>query len=449
MSHSHSAGPWWRRTAVALLELDRATESRTDQEIAAEVEQNYRWNLGANLLDGAAFWFGLSFLSASTIAPLFVSKLTTSTLYIGLTAVIANGGWFLPQIFTARWTEGLPRVKPVAVKLGLFIERLPIWLLVVSAVVATYSPGAALAIFFVGYALRGLGAGAVGPAWQELVARWCPVERRGRFMGLANFLGAGAGAAGSVLTTWLLDAREFPDSFVIIFAIAAGAMTLSWVFLSLTREPAHPQVEHRPTSREFRAGLPEILRRDHNFRRFLVARSLMALGNLGLGFITVAAVRRWQVPDSAVGLYTAAYWLGQTAGTLSLGVLADRRGHKLSLEIGALAAVSAYALAWLAPVPDWYYAVFFLIGINSGAVLGSGILIALEFSQPGRRPTYAGLTNTAVGLVNITAPLVGTLLAGASYSWTSAASAVVSLFALTLMHWWVLEPRWHNGATSP
>jgi MFS family permease len=447
MTESQSVGPWWRRTAVALLELDHAVLPRSDQEIADEVEQNYRWNLSVNLLDGAAFWFGISFLSSSTIVPLFITKLTDSPLPIGLAAVISQGGWFLPQLFTARWTEGLSRVKPVAVNVGLLIERLPIWLLVLAAAIAAYAPGAALAVFFLGYILRSLGAGAVAPAWQELIARWCPVERRGRYMGLANFLGAGAGAAGSALTIWLLDAREFPQSFLIIFAVAASAMILGWLALSLTREPAQPPAQRRPTSREFRAGLPGIVRQDHNFRRFLVARSFMALANIGLGFLTVAAVRRWQVPDATVGLYTAAYWLGQTAGTLSLGFLADRRGHKLCLEMGLLVAVCAYSLAWLAPSPQWYYAVFALIGINTGALLGSGILISLEFAPPQRRPTYVGISNTTVGVFSIIAPLLGTWLAGTSYTWTFIASAIAGLFALGLLHWWGQEPRW--ATTTP
>jgi MFS family permease len=150
-----------------------------------------------------------------------------------------------------------------------------------------------------------------------------------------------------------------------------------------------------------------------------------------------------------VGLYTGAYWLGQMAGTLSLGFLADRRGHKLSLELGTLAAVGAYVLAWLAPAPAWYLAVFFLIGINTGSLLGSGILIALEFAPPRRRPTYVGLTNTIVGGVNIIAPLLGTWLASVSYRSAFAASAVAGLAGLILMHWWVREPRGTGAAIRP
>ena len=109
-----------------LLELDRPTPPRTDAEIAAEVERNYRWNFAVNLLDGAFFWFGASFASSTTILPLFISKLTSDPLPIGLLAVIAQAAWFLPQLFTANLIERLARKKPVVVNLGLFLERLPL-----------------------------------------------------------------------------------------------------------------------------------------------------------------------------------------------------------------------------------------------------------------------------------------------------------------------------------
>jgi MFS family permease len=413
----------------------------TPEEAAAEVARHYRWNLAVNLLDATAFWFAASFISAGTILPLFVSKLTDSPLAIGLVAVISQGAWFLPQLLTARWIEGLPRVKPVVVNLGFFLERVPVWLLVLSPLLATRSPTWALVVLFAAYAWRGLGGGAVAPAWQDLIARCFPVAGRGRFLGVANFLGAAAGAAGAALSTWLLQALPFAQNFVCLFAIAGGSATLSWFFLSLTREPAQTARPQPPSGRQFLAGLPRIIRQDTNFRRFLEARWLLALASMGMGFVTVAAIQRWQVPDSTVGLYTAANWLGQTAGYLGFGFLADRFGHKWPLELGALAAALGLGLAWLAPAPGWMFLVFALMGVYLSALLGSGILIALEFSAPERRPTYVGITNTTVGLVNILAPLLGTALAAAGYRWAFAASTLAGLAAWAAIHWGVHEPR--------
>lgn len=434
----------WRSLWRWLLQLDRPVPQRTDEEIAAEVERNYRWNFAVNLLDGAAFLFGLSFVSSSTIVPLFISKLTPNPLVIGLAAMIAQGGWYLPQLFTANAVERLARKKPVVVNLGFFSERLPIWLLPLAALLSARTPFLGLAIFFLGLTTHTLGAGLVATAWQDLIARCFPVDRRGRYLGVTAFVGTGMGALGAAFSAWLLAHYPFPTNFFYNFLIAAIGITLSWFFLALTREPVQPVTAPRQSNRQFWARLPNMVRQDHNFRRFLVARLLLVLGTMGLGFVTVAAVQRWSVPDSLVGGFTAALLVGQTAGNLAFGLLADRRGHKLSLELGALATLLAFILAWLAPVPGWYFLVFALLGLTNGANLVSGILVVLEFAPASRRPTYVGLANTFVGLASLAAPLLGAWLAGLGYNWVFAASALFSLLGFVAMRGWVREPRWAN-----
>ena len=113
-----------------LLELNRPVPHRTEDELFAEVARNYSWNFAVNLLDGTLFMFGASFISATTILPLFLSKLTTNPLAFGILAVTAQAGWFLPQLFTANLTERLARKKPVVVNLGVFLERIPVWIMV-------------------------------------------------------------------------------------------------------------------------------------------------------------------------------------------------------------------------------------------------------------------------------------------------------------------------------
>ena len=431
-----------------LLQVDRPVPARSDDEIAAEVARNYRWNLTANLLDGVTYWFGAAFASARTILPLFVSKLTPSPLAVGLLAVLAQSAFFLPQLFTANAVEQLDRKKPVAVYLGFLLEGAPMWLMVAAALVAGRSPGLALIMILLASASHSLGGGVVNTAYQDLLARCFPVNRRGRVLSIQTVLGFGAGALGSALSAWLLKASSFPTNFVYTFAIAAAAITVSFGFLALTREPVQRVSVPPQNNRQFWTGLPKILRRDHNYRRFLVARLLMALGGMGTGFVAVAAVGRWQVPDSEVGVYTGALMVGGTIGNPILGWLADRYGHKLSLELAALASFLAFALAWLAPSPAWYFAVFSLLGFTAGGLRVSGMLIVMEFCEPARRPTYTGLTGTGVGLVGMAAPLLGAWLADLGYGWLFALSTAVNLVALATMHWWVNEPRWEDALSS-
>ena len=443
-------GAWVKGALRWLLQVDRPVPERSDDEIAAEVDRNYRWNFTVNLLDGATFWFGFSFASSSTIMALYVSKLTSSPLLIGLLAVIAQAGWFLPQLFTANAVEHLARKKPVIVNLGFFLERLPTWFWVLAALLAVRAPVLALVIFFVSFAWQNLGAGAAATAWQDLIARCLPVNRRGRLMGMMMLVGAAAGVGGAALSAWLLKTYPFPTNFAYTFAIAAGAITLSWFFLALTREPVQPVAVPPKSNRQFWSGLPRIIEQDRNFRHFLIARMLMALGSMGVGFVAVAAVAHWAVPDGTVGIYTGALLLGQLVGNLSLGLMADRFGHKLPLELGAVASFFAFGLAWLAPSPEWYYLVFALLGFSFGAVMVSGILVVMEFCEAERRPTYIGIANTSVGVVSIASPLLGAWLASIGYGWLFAIGAAVNLLALVMLHWTVREPRWARvGQVQP
>lgn len=424
-----------------LLQLDKPVPARSEAEVAAERDRNYRWNFAVNMVDVSAFWLGLSFISAATIVPLYISKLTDSAFAIGLIAIIARGSWFLPQIFTSNFVERLPRKKAMIVNLGFFAERVPVWVIVLSPVVALWDPTLAVLVFFIGFAWHGFGAGVVATSWQDLIARCFPVERRGRFMGTSFFMGSLTGAIGAALSVVLLASLPFPNNFFYSFLVAATAITISWIFLAMTREPVEPVTAPRKSTRQFWDDLPKIVRQDDNYRRFLVSRLLLALSGMGIGFVTVAAVKRWAVADGTVGGYTTTFLLGQMTGNLVLGILADRVGHKRSLEAGALAGFLAFSLAWLAPGAEYYFVVFFLLGVAEGALIVSGILVVMEFSPPDKRPTYAGLTNTSVGVVSIVGPLIGAWLALSGYNWLFAISAVASLLALVLLHWWVQEPR--------
>lgn len=423
------------------LQADQPYPDQSDASFAAEVERHYRWNFTVNTLDAALFILAVSLISSSTIVPLFISKLSPSPIPIGIAAFLTQGAWYLPQLLTANLIERLPRKKPIVVRLGFFLERLPLCMLVLSAYLSSSNARLALIVFLIGYGWWGFGSGLIATGWQDLIARCFPVRKRGRFLGISSFIGTGIGIAGATLTSWILSTYSFPDNFLIIFVLATGFIFLSLAFLSLTREPLHPSPPSQRTQREFLNSLPDIFRQKHNFRRFLAARSLLALGSMGLGFVTVAAIRTWSIPDGTVGIYTALQLLSQGLGTLYLGYLADRRGHKLALQFTAFSYGLAFSLAFIAPHPVYYHAIFLLLGFANGGLTVSGLLMVLEFAEPERRPTYAGIASSLAGIMATIAPLVGTLLASTSFPLLFALSAILNFMALGMLVFGVQEPR--------
>lgn len=433
-----------RQIMRLMLELDKPVHPLSDDELEQEVRKHYRWNFTVNLIDGAAFWFGLSFISATTILPLFVSKLTTAPFWFALLAVLSTASWYLPQLFTAGVTERLPRKKPVVINVGFFTERLPLWLLPVAALMAPNQPMLALLVFFLAYAWHGFGAGMIAPAWSDMIARIFPIDRRGWFFGFSSFIGTGLGAIGAVASGWMLATFPYPQNFAYTFLVAAAAITLSWVSLALAREPVQPLPDHiRQKGDQSWQKIKAILRRDHNFSSFLSSRLLSNLGRMGAGFLTVAAIQQWQVSDASVGIYTAVLLIGQTLGNLLAGMIADRRGHKFTLELAQWASILTFGMAWLAPHPDWYYVIFFLMGIVNGVIIVSGVLIVMEFSEPEHRPTYIGLGNTVTGIGGAVAPLIGGIIAVYSYDLLFLTSALFSALTLLILYFGMKEPRKH------
>ena len=419
-----------------------------DSELKREVERNYRHNAVVNVLDGTFFWLGGSFIAARTILPLYVSHFTDSKLVIGLLSTIVAAGWLLPQLFTANRVQRLPRKKVMVVNLGLFTERLPVILMAPAAMLSIRFPTLALVAFFVLFAWHVVGAGVVAVAWQDMIAKVIPLDRRGRFFGLANFGGTATGVLGAAVAAHLLNHYDFPRGYVLCFALAAASISISWIFLALTREPPRVNQEPAISQREYWRRLPSVLRADPNFRRYLLSQTVIATGGMATGFLAVYAAQRWQLPDSWAGNFTASMLIGQALCNLLFGHLADRKGHKLVLESSILLSALAVGLAALAPAPAWFYVVFALIGASVAGFMLSGIMIVFEFSTPDVRPTYIGLNNTAVGVVNVVAPLLGGWLAGAVGYWALFVVAfVIGLAGFALLHWSVREPRHTRSIT--
>jgi MFS family permease len=418
--------------------------------IEQKIHKDFRWNFVVNTLDGSSFWFGMSFMSSTIILPLYISHFTSNPILIGLIPFLASAGYFVPQLFVANAVERAPQKKFFPVTLGFFFERLPILLLApIAFFLATSQPILALTLFFVLFTWHCFGAGLTNIGWQDMIAKIIPVERRGRFFGITNFLGNGAGILGALAVPFVLNKFTFPLGYVISFAVAASLIFLSWVFLSLTREPIVPNSKPHVSQKDYFRSLPQVLRKDRNFRMYLLSQIVFALSGMATGFLAVYTVHTWKLPDAQASGFTIALQIGLTLANLFFGFFADRKGHKMSLEICMVLSILSLAMAIIAPSPLWFFPIFFLRGaVNAGAFI-SGISIVYEFTEPENRPTYIGLANTIPGVAGALAPLIGGGLAGlVSYQAMFILSAVIGIMGWALLRFAVHEPRKINSTVS-
>jgi MFS family permease len=428
------------------------TEAKTNNTTAKQkIERNFRWNFVVNTLDGTSFWFGMSFMSSTIILPLYISHFTSNPLLIGLIPFLTNAGIFLPQLFTANVVERTPLKKFFPVTLGFFLERLPILLLAPTAFfLATSRPILALVMFFLLYSWNSFGTGATLVGWQDMIAKIIPVDKRGRFFGITNFMGNGTGVLGALAVPFILAKFNFPLGYVISFAIAAALIFLSWVFLSLTREPVVHNTKPAVSQLVYLRSLPQVLRKDQNFRAYLLSQIIFSLSGMATGFLAVYTVQTWKLPDAQASGFTVALQIGLALANLFFGFLSDRKGHKLSLEICMGLSALSLVLAIFAPSPLWFFPIFFLRGaVNAGTFI-SGISIIYEFTEPENRPTYIGLANTIPGVAGALAPLIGGWLVGAiSYQAMFILSAIIGTVSWILLRFAVHDPRKIKSSVLP
>ncbi len=230
------------------------------------IEKNIRHNFIVNALDGASFWFGYSFIAPTIILPLYISHFTSNPLIIGLIPFINTGGYLVPQLFTSNFVERAAIKKFFPVNLGFFLERIPIFLLAPTAYfLAGSHPTLALITFLLLYSWHCGGAGLIIVGWQDMIAKIIPVDKRGRFFGITNFIGNSSGILGALAVAFVLERFTFPDGFVLSFIAAAILMFLSWIFLSLTREPPVKNTKPMVSQMAYMRTLPKVMRGDRNF----------------------------------------------------------------------------------------------------------------------------------------------------------------------------------------
>jgi MFS family permease len=418
------------------------------QAFKQQVERDFRWNFGVNLIDAVFYSLGLNLVSQATIMPLLVSELTDSKVLIGLIPATYRVSYLLPQILTANYTGRLRVNKPLVLLVGSVGERLP-YLLIGLAIwgLASPAPAWALALFFLLWATTAASNGTITPAWYSMIAKVIPVERRGLWSGLGRGLGALLAIAGAKLSESILVRWPFPANYAICFVLAFVAVMISFGGLALTREPASPAVKPKTGQWEYLRQLPALLRRDGNYVRYLVARTVANLGAMAAGFLMVYGKESVPGAIGQVGTLTAILVASQAAMNVVWGLIADRMGHKVVLVAAAVAMAGAAAAAlWVPSVPGLWVA-FGLLGLSLSAESVSHMNIILEFCVPEDRPTYIGLTNTLLAPGMLAPVLGGWLATRAGYPGLFGVAIAFSVLGGLVLAIWVREPR--ESRTDP
>jgi len=418
------------------------------EQYEAYLEQNQTWNFVVNMLDLTFFHLAMSFIFGTTVLSLYTSYLTSSAVLIGLIPALQNVSFFWPQLIMARHAQRLPRKKPLIGKISLF-ERFPYLLVAALALLWADAPRP-LAYGVLGFSLlvASSAGGLASPAWRGMLAKVIPVTRRGRMFGLSSALGGLLGVGGATLSRQVLSRYPYPTSFGICFLLCFASHVISYICVMLNREPPRESPTAAQTTADYWRRLPSILRENPNLARYLAARALTILGGMAATFYVIYGRKYFGISDEFAATLTIVALASQTVSTPLMGILADRRGNKLLVELGGFFAALGVLVALLMPSALWLYGVFMFVNLANAAFMISGMSMPMEFGPPEELPTITALISTVLAIPILLAPILGGWLADAADYRTLFVAALALLVAgLALMRWGVRDPR-HEAKAS-
>jgi MFS family permease len=397
-----------------------------------ELKQNRRLLMA----DGVLYYAGRALLDYNVVVPALISHLGASSLQVGLAASINRLGFFLPQIFVAHDAAARPLVKSLLL-LGVKIYTCGLLALIPCILVlSARAPGAALALFYVFYAMACAGDGVQALPWVDILAKTVASTRRGRLLGWMQTLGGIASFGMAALVAWVVSRAwlPFPVNYMLLALLAALLGLASLKVLGLLHEPPREAPEtHRPL-REYLASIPGVVRENPGFSRFLGVRALSQSLLLAAPFYVTYAIDALGAPKVIMGGFIAAQMAGIMLGGLLLGYVGDLYGNARSVRLSLTASLvpplaglflglgrAGGGFGWV-QVLTFHFLYFFL-----GAAL-AGLWMTLQnylldLVGPDNRPTCVGLSNMLVAPMSFFPMLGGMLLAAAGY---------MGLFAITL-----------------
>ncbi|MFO7916717.1 MAG: MFS transporter [Anaerolineae bacterium] len=406
------------------------------------IQEHQTWNFVVNSLDLTFYNLAVSFIFGATVLSLYASYLTASAVLIGLLPAIQSVGYFLPQLLTARRAGWLARKKPLVQKISVF-ERLPYLVVALSILLWPKAPS------WFSYSLLALclavatgSGGLASPAWKSMLAKVIPVERRGRLFGLSRALGGLLGVGGAAYARHVLDAYPYPTSFGICFLLCFCFQALSWLCLSLNREPAREPTKPEESATSYWRRLPGVLGDNPNYARFLVGRSLVIMSTMATTFYVIYGRAAYDITDAFTANLTMAALISQTVSNPLLGWLADHRGNIWVMEVSTLAGGMGLLMALFSSSATWLYGVFMLANAATTGMALAGMSITMEFGDAEEMPIFSALANTITAIPILLAPILGGWIVDVAGFWTLfIAGLSFAVAGCAVMHWCVREPR--------
>ena len=370
-----------------------------------------RRNYWVTLIEGGAFMGGVAFLNAQTLLPDMIQQLGGSALMIALTPSLMQMGFWIAPALMAHRVARMHRYMPLVRITGIF-QRVPYLIAAIFLFFASSDGPSILALVAVAAApvISGLSGGASLGAWQQLLVRCIPENKRASLFAWRYIISCVLGIIAGFAATHIFREYSLLSAYAILHLIAFGFLVVSYFVFLGTKEPHTPAPEgHSLTLLGTLHSMPRIIVANPVFARYLASRVFRSGHLIIMPFLAIYALEHLGKPSAYLGTLMIAQNVGAIIGNLGAAWLGDRAGGKLVNQLGLGIFIVLAAWAMFASSSTEFIAIFVLMGAAYFAGEVGAFTLMLEILPTRDRISCLAITS----LANIPGMLVA--------SWISAA----------------------------
>lgn len=356
----------------------------------------------------------LSMIDFNTVLPSLLSELTDSKTILGFLYSILLGA---PYVFNVVFGHVLAsrRYRRKFLLSGIYLRSLAfLGMAGFTFWFAVEAPALVVGSFFGWIALFSLSGGFAGLAYADIIGKLAPKGERGRLYATKQFASGLASLLGGLIVARIFNTASlgFPRNYALSFLIGFVGLLIAAIAFWFIREPPSPPRAQQETLVALLRRVPTLLRRDAEFRRFIVAENLSSFSLMILPFYMVFAKETFAIRGSYVGRYLVVQMVGALLSNALWATISDRWGSRAVVRacmlVGGLLPVVALSLVPLGP--DGFLLVFLLVGmVYSGRRVGFEPYL-LDIAPDAERPIYLGVGGTLNILVALLPPLGGAFI---------------------------------------
>lgn len=366
----------------------------------SDSRKTLRWNYFCNTADGSLYALGMGMVPLNTVILFFISGFVGQKWLIGLISFLNVFLTYSPQILLSKKIEKLKLHKPFLIFVAFFIRLL--WLILGLDVIffAKSDPVLFVVLFYIIYSLIGLASAFSNIAWFNFIVKIIPAEVRGKFLGIRSSIAGIFESTGSLLLGLILKICPYPLNYGVLFIIVSAVTFLSLWVLSYSKETESPE---RPVDNLLQEGYvsrsKRILKEDINFTIYIITIILiMGFGKMAFAFQIIFAKEKLGITVEQLSYSTFILLASQTIGYLLWGILGDRNGFKITLEISTIIFIPSIIFTYLMSSVAVFYISMALFGLAQSARNFNESNLAINLCQKEEnQPFYIGLRNLITG----------------------------------------------------